>query len=366
MKKERDSGMETLRLLAMALVILVHAFSYGNFFTAASAVGGHVRASAVLVKLATRAAVDLFVLISGYFMIRAPFELKKLYRRAGSIYLTILFYSVVLTAVFLCLGRETLIYEGAQMAPGKAVLRALFPVSSQQWYFLTDYLLLCLLAPFANLAVQKLTQKQYAVLLAVLLWIFCGWMTLTRVEPFRGWFVLYGYDGLVSGKNVIWFLVLYLLGGYVSLFGKERKRPNPAFLLLALAALLANFYLYTRLPKSFGWRDTATKYTNVFVLLFAVAVLLFFKDLHFHCRPLNRCASLTLGIYAIHEFCFVRHQIWSRLDFRAMDCTSILKNAGRLALIVLGIMLVCGAAEFLRQELFRLLAKGFKKIKKTE
>ena len=365
MKQSRDSGMELLRLGAMALVIVVHAFSYGNFFTAAVAVGGHVRSTAILLKLVSRSAVDLFVLISGYFMVRAPFDLKKQYKRAGSTYLTILFYSVVLSAISLCLGGEYLLYDGEVMATSKVILRALFPVSTQQWYFLTNYLLLCLLAPFANLAVQKLSKKQYLVLLAVLLWIFCGWMTLTRIEPFRGWLVMYGYDGLVSGKNVIWFLVLYLIGGYAALHGKERKRPNPGFLALALGALLANYFLYTRLPKSFGWHDTATKYTNICVVVFAVAVLLFFKDLHFHCEPLNRFASTTLGIYAIHEFCFVRNQLWARFDFSTIDCTNVFRNMLNLAVVILGIMLVCGALELLRQALFRLAGKAVKKIKKT-
>ena len=366
MKKERDSGMETLRLIAMVLVILVHAFNYGGFFSAASEVGGSVRAAAILVKIASRSAVSLFVLISGYFMIRTPFDLKKQYRRAGSTYLTILFYSVVLSVVFLCLGKDYLYYGETVMPTSKIILRALFPISSQQWYFLTDYLLLCLLAPFANLAVQKLTKKQYTVLIAVLLWIFCGWQTLSYLSPFKRWFVLYGYYDMTEGKNVVFFLFLYLLGGYIALHTKERKRPNFAFLAVSLGAVLANYFLYTRLPKDFGWRDTAMKYSNVFVLLFAVGLLLFFKDLHFRCKPLNVLASTTLGIYAIHEFCFVRNQLWSWFDFKAMDCSSLPKNAAVLALAVVSIMLVCGAADLLRQGLFGLISNVHKKLKKTE
>lgn len=366
MKKERDSGMETLRLIAMALVILVHAFNYGGYFSAASDVGGSVRAAAILVKIASRSAVSLFVLISGFFLIRTPFDLKKQYRRAGSTYLTILFYSVVLSAVFLCLGKEYLYYGDTVMPTGKIVLRALFPISAQQWYFLTDYLLLCLVAPFANLAVQRMTKKQYTVLMAVLLWVFSGWMTLSYLTPFKRWFVLYGYYDMTEGKNVVFFLFLYLLGGYIALHTKERKRPNFGFLALSFGALLSNYFLYTRLPKDFGWRDTAMKYSNVCVLLFAVGLLLFFKDLHFRFRPLNVLASTTLGIYAIHEFCFVRNQLWSWFDFKSMDCTSLLKNAGVLALAIVSIMLACGAADLLRQGLFRLIKNARKKIKKTE
>ena len=50
-KRERDSGMELLRIFAMLLVICVHMFSYGGFYTAAKAVGGHVHSTALLMKL---------------------------------------------------------------------------------------------------------------------------------------------------------------------------------------------------------------------------------------------------------------------------------------------------------------------------
>ena len=53
-KRERDSGMELLRIFAMLLVICVHMFSYGGFYTAAKAVGGHVHSTALLMKLASR------------------------------------------------------------------------------------------------------------------------------------------------------------------------------------------------------------------------------------------------------------------------------------------------------------------------
>ena len=104
MKRERDSGMELLRIFAMLLVIGVHAFSYGGFYAEAKAQGGHVAAAALFMKLATRAAVNIFVIITGYFMVHAPFDPKKNLRRAGGVYQKMLLYSVALTALFLLLG----------------------------------------------------------------------------------------------------------------------------------------------------------------------------------------------------------------------------------------------------------------------
>ena len=91
-KRERDSGMELLRIFAMLLVICVHMFSYGGFYTAAKAVGGHVHSTALLMKLASRAAVDIFILITGYFMSQQSFNLQKSLHRSFDVYKKMLFY----------------------------------------------------------------------------------------------------------------------------------------------------------------------------------------------------------------------------------------------------------------------------------
>ena len=112
MKQERDSGIELLRIFAMLLVIGVHAFSYGGFYAAARDVGGHVASAALLMKLATRAAVNIFVIITGYFMVHTPFDSAKNLRRAGKLYQKMLLYSVVLTLLFLCLGASFWVDRG--------------------------------------------------------------------------------------------------------------------------------------------------------------------------------------------------------------------------------------------------------------
>ena len=101
MKKERDSGIEVLRILSMLLVIGVHALYYGHYFDMAKSVGGSVFSSTLLIKFATRSAVNIFVMISGFFMIHSKFNMKKTYKRAADTYIKILFYSVVLTIIFL-------------------------------------------------------------------------------------------------------------------------------------------------------------------------------------------------------------------------------------------------------------------------
>ena len=363
MKKERDSGIELLRVFAMLLVIGVHAFSYGGFYAEAKAAGGHVAAAALLMKLATRAAVNIFVIITGYFMIRAPFDLRKNMRRVGAVYQKMLFYSVTLTVIFLLLGSSFWVDRGEQMSLLQVVCKGLMPVTSQTWYFLTDYLLLCLLIPFVNLALQKLDRRQYTLLVFGLFAFMSVWMTLTQVYPFRRVFEPFGYENLYSGKQVFHFLFIYVIGGWFGRFEKERKRPQPLWLCAALATVLLNYVLFTRLPPSCGFQNVAGDYANPLLVFNAVFLLLFFKDLHFKSRIVNTLGGATLGVYALTEFRFLRTVLWNTVSFKKMDNTNLWLNVVHVAVVVCGVFLAAAAVDLLVTRLLSLLQSAVQKIK---
>lgn len=95
MKKKRDSGIELLRIFAMLMVIGVHIFVYGGYFDTAREQSGIVWSSAYFMRLFFRPAVNIFIIITGYFMVHSPFDLKSLtegyYRYMGQ-YCSILSY----------------------------------------------------------------------------------------------------------------------------------------------------------------------------------------------------------------------------------------------------------------------------------
>lgn len=347
MKKERDSGIELLRIFAMLLVIMVHAFSYGGFYAAARSAGGATADAALLMKLTTRSAVNIFVIITGFFMVHAPFDLQKNLRRAGRIYQKMLFYSVAPTLIFLCLGSSYWVDRGNVFGLKQVVLKGLLPVSSQTWYFLTDYLLLCLLIPFLNLALQKLTKKQYLLFALALTAFMSVWMTLVHVQPFSFVIEPFGYEDAVRGKQVFHFVFIYILGGYFGRFHPPKEKPNVLFLLGAAGTVVLNFLLYVYLPKRWGWRDVAGDYTNPILVLNAVLLLLFFKDLHFRSRVVNALAGTTLGVYALTEFRFLRTVLWKTVNFEKFDNSNLWLNFWHVALVAGGVFLAAAAVDLL-------------------
>ena len=83
--------------------------------------------------------VDVFVIISGYFLInnnKGWFKLDKIIKLVGQVF----FYSIVIYLVF-CL-------TGMRDVGIKSAIKALFPVTFSQWWFASTYFVLFLLHPF--------------------------------------------------------------------------------------------------------------------------------------------------------------------------------------------------------------------------
>lgn len=349
MEKKRDSGIELLRIFAMLMVIGVHTFLYGDYFDHACEYGGLVESSAYFLKLFFRPAVNVFVIITGYFMARSTFDLKRSYKRLLSMYGTIYFYSIVLGILFF-VARP---YFKTNHADSATLWKMFFPLAAQNWYYLTDYILLCLFAPFLNIVLQRINKKEYQVLLALTTFVMSIWICLSNIEPFSQVVSDYGYEGIVSGKNVFSFLYIYALGGYIGMYVKVRKRPRLIYLAAVLACVVVNFLIWTNFGEILDYDKVAISYANPFVILSAVFLLLFFKDLHFYSRIINVLASTTIGIYAIHEMVFMRNFIWEKFSFEKIDCSNLGMNLVRIIMIMLIIFFGGAVIELIRQQLFK-------------
>lgn len=359
MGKKRDSGIELLRIIAILMVIGVHTFLYGNFYEEAKSVGGIVYIFATFLRIMVRPAVNIFVMITGYFMVRQKFDLKKAYKRVFNIYISIFFYSVILSLITLALGKDFYTINGVTTPIYIIVLKMLFPVLAQNWYFISDYIFLCLFAPFVNIVLQKITKKEYQVLLVISSIVMSVWFMLGDINLMDQVVRTYGYGDMEDGKNVFSFIYIYIIGGYINLHVKKQEHVRYRYLMFFVICLIANCILATKL-EVIEFADIASRYTNAFVILMAVFLLMFFKDLHFYNKTVNTVASATLGVYAIHEFSYIREFIWSKFNFSKINCTNLFLDMVYIVGVIMTIFFICTLIEIMRQKLFRFIKQNLK------
>lgn len=112
------------------------------------------------------------------------------------------FYSVVILVCLIVTKQG--IYSSAQ------ILNAFLPVSTRQYWFMTDYIILYILSPFINIGLQNLDQKQFKKLLLILLILFSIW------DIFPG-----QQTGVQRGYSLYWLIVVYSIGAYIRLYSRE-------------------------------------------------------------------------------------------------------------------------------------------------
>ncbi len=326
----RNSNIELLRIIAMLLIIGGHVVRFGTSsignYDITKWYGGTDFAIGNLIYAFCIVAVNVYVLISGYFGIK--FSLHKLIR----LECLILFYSFLLLAAGLYLGWIHLLQIPAYI----------LPTLSSKWWFITTYMVLCLMSPLLNHIVDQTSKKQLKSIVFAGFLLFYVWATLSYTFNFKQLVPSFG-------GNIINFVVLYFTGRYIRLYYKDNLSSWQYlvyFLLLTLgmyAIQLCFSHILGFAFASFSNDDSA------FVFASAVCLFLGFKNLSFTVNWVNRLATYALAVYIIHMNNIVMPFIIRSFRISSFHGLQILIGS---VLIPLAVYLACVIIEQFRRMLF--------------
>ena len=327
--KERNAGLDALRLVCMALVVQHHILTHGGL--GAAAVGTEAHFAVCVLQAVSACAVDCFALLSGYAGSGAS---RRPFSRAAQLWLSTAFWSVLLTAV--------LHVNGTELIP--ALKRAATPVVSQQYWYFTALFPLLFFAPVAERAAESCGDRTvWAAAIA-------GFILFSALPAYAGT----DFFGTGNGYYTIWLLALYWFGGAMRR-AKALSRLR-ALLWLVPAAVCC---LLTAIVKAGGdapgTEFTAPlRYTAPLTILCAAALVLFFANLRIPAGAGKAVSGLTraaFGVYLIHDHPAVRARFIEGRFTGMAEMPSwllILRTAGH----VFAIFLVCLALEEFRLFLF--------------
>ena len=171
----RNSNIELLRILCMFMIILWHL----NIAVEQNGVSPFILKDTIYSL--TAVAVNCFILISGYWGIR--FKLKSII----TLFLQCLFYSIV---TGLCVHYIT----GAHWD----IIKILLPISTNQWWFITTYIMLYLSAPLLNKAIENTKNLSYNILAFSLICVYFGY--------------IFKNPNNSSGHSYLQFVFIYIIG----------------------------------------------------------------------------------------------------------------------------------------------------------
>lgn len=330
--KARQSNFELLRILAMVAIIANH-FSLHSGFAFAPDDLSLQRFYVQLLQLGGKVGVNLFVMISGYFLINATsIKLSKILKLWGQV----IFYSVTVFAALWLTGNADLSL--------KQLVKHAMPITFEIWWFASVYFVLYLVSPYINRLAASLTGRQYVGMLALFTLCWSVIPTLSTKD--------------FQGNGLIWFGYLYLIGGFLRRYG-HRISLRPGMSLLLGGGVLLLTFLSAVVFDLLGtkWSVFASHATYFFsdrkvpVVLASVLIFYGFSRLDIGCRPaINRISGAMFGVYLIHDHLIMRNVLWQ-------DILSGTTAPGLLvvpySLLCIGLVfVVCTAIDLLRHWIF--------------
>ena len=285
--KERYSGFELLRIVAMILVLIVHVLICLPRPTTTFVIAEPFKAiSFYFTDAISIICVNVFILISGWFVINLRLQ------RLSILLFQVFFFAIVIWGVLVFI--EPSKYMNLQS------LTTVLMLNGSDYWFIKAYLGLYFLSPILNVFVEKVDQKYYRDIL-ILLYIF---------QTIYGWFSIDGAAWIAGGYSAFSFICLYLIGRYIKNYGDtinvgryfricSFSKGNLLLLFLSIVFLLT-FLAYTVTYLGIPIEGRLFTYTNPLVILESIVLVLLFSKIKFKSSIINRIAFSCLAIYLLH------------------------------------------------------------------
>ena len=152
---KRDNGLDFLRIICMLLVTFSHVFTHGGLINDRLLPGMANWFLGNLLYPFTLVAVNCFVLLSGYFQCTSRFKLK----RVVSTWVQVVVYSVGMYIA------AKLLFGGFSVS---TLLKSALPVVTDQYWFITAYLLMYMVSPFLNCMIRAMGKRLHFLCCCIL------------------------------------------------------------------------------------------------------------------------------------------------------------------------------------------------------
>lgn len=325
----RDSNMELLRIVAMLLVLVVHAdFASIGSPTIIEVMDAPYSSIARLgVECISIISVNVFVLLSGWYGIK-----MKSKGLIGLLFQSLFFgiFGVILYNILVKTFVSSNAFWGVNLdvATPMSAFFSILMINFEDYWFVKSYVFLYVLSPILNAYVEQSSHRQFKIILA-LFFIF---------QFLWGWY--YGSVGFFSnGYSTMSFIGLYLLARYIRIYQPAFAKYHKSIDVLAYIVLTLISTTLAFVGISQGWNQlygATYKYNSPLVIVASIAFLLFFSKIRFQSSIVNTIASSAFAVYLLHtqSYLYVIYTKTIKTWFDTESCCSFFINTITFIIVV--------------------------------
>lgn len=325
-KSNRNSNHELLRLIAMYMIVFIHA----NMFLGTFCTGKYFTFFNGLVNGICNIGVSCFILISGYYGV--SFNIRKLVKMECMM----IVFSLMETGMLLIVFPEQM--HGAALL--EQLVKSVFPFVTRKYWFYSCYVCLMLLSGYIQRLIELLDRAAFRKLLLTMIVLFSVFPTLFYFEIIPD-----------NGKGLVQMIMVYMIGRYIRMYQDVQLTHEKKYLIFVFLLLWAVNGVSHEIPIRIGGiYHHLCKDNSITNLVMAVLLFYMFKGLTFRSAIINKAAAYIFAVFALNN----------SLVSAVMDLLIVKLGFGSpggilgflfLAGIVLVILAVCLFVGFIREVL---------------
>lgn len=291
MKEEanRKTGIELLRIIVTFGVIFLHYNNpnAGKAFLYAEGISSYIL---YYIESLFICAVNVFILISGYFMCKN--NNRTLLKPVQ------LIIQVIIISFGFYVYRVVIDVEKCSI---KSLCSSLLPDN----YFIILYIVLYVVSPYINIMFNHLGERERKKCVNILFLLFSVWPTLIDVvsELFNknlGGLNSIGLYGSQWGYSIINFILLYIIGSYLRL--NEQKQKKSSQIIMSILLLSGILVVWEKINLIYGGKS-AWSYCNPIVIIEAILWFELFLNIKInYSKWINWLAKASLTVYLLHGY----------------------------------------------------------------
>lgn len=322
---ERDSNFELLRIVAIFMVLILHYFNGGMGGAFNNVKSGTLNYYFMyFIESLSIIAVNLFVLISGYFMCTK--KETKISKVLNLILLTS-FYSVVFYILSIFLGSSNFSL--------RELVYSMIPFTYGSKWFISTYVVLSLISPYLNVIFERIDEVNMRKLVLILIITISITPTLLNKLSYND-----------NGYGVLSFIMLYTIGAYIRLHFKKDKK---------LIFYLSSYILFTIFTFIYAQTsERAWDYNSIFNVMSSISLFLVFAKIKLKSTIINTLATYSFAIYVVHTEPRINVILYQTI----LKCNQFWSSDFFVLHMLISIMLIysiCILIEYLRRKVFVLI-----------
>lgn len=339
--KNKNYNIELIRIIAMIMILTLHC----NLFSAKVVWSLDTKNMFfTIMEFISIVAVNLYVLISGFFLINSKFSLKKII----NLEIIVVFYSVIIYLLLMMNG-----YINWNI---RDFSRMFFPIINSNYWFYTCYVVLYILMPIIKKIYILLKESSKEKITIIILVIITS--ILPSINPVNNQL------NLDSGYNYMWFITLVFLGAYIR--ENEFKIKTYKLLLMFIMVLIFQLIIYYNIKKItalslFGyWHSFLYSYNNTLVLINSLLLFILINKIrikkNYTKKIIGFFSASTFSVYLIHIHPFMIGPILqNKLDISKYLGT--FKIFQMYFFVIIALFLICIFIDKIRICLFNIINK---------